>query len=60
MGGTISAISSGFGGGTGSYFRLDQHQDQLVFGTDSDLVKMFFFYHNDFKVKVSKLEKMPE
>jgi len=36
VGGTTSVVTSGVGGG--SYFRLDQHQDQLVFGTDEDLV----------------------
>jgi hypothetical protein len=37
--GSSSVVSSG----SGSYFRLDQHLDQLVFGTDEDLVIFIFF-----------------
>ena len=34
--GSGSGMSQGAGGG--SYFRLDQHLDQLVFGTEEELV----------------------
>jgi hypothetical protein len=54
VGGTTSVVTSGVGGG--SYFRLDQHQDQLVFGTDEDLVTINFlnetFYSKVYNGKI--------
>jgi len=41
LSGTGSGSGASQSAAAGSYFRLDQHLDQLVFGTEEDLVNSF-------------------